>query len=411
MSNTKLKKLIIVGAGFAGLRALYRLDEFNYHFEVTVIDKNDYSLERPALPEVAMENKPVESVHITTPPQFRRYNAGFIQAQVKRIDAKENKIVLDDDTKLEYDYLILASGAVKDYDAIKGYQEFGYSVCDDKEAPKLHERLKSFEGGNIVTGAAKSEFGHRVEAPNLKAPCEGPIGEVMFMMDYRLKKEGIRDKSTINVFSPSKIFFEDVGESAREPVAKLMEEKGIKLTTNKELVEITKDKVIFSDGSSMDCDLAIIIPPYKAPSYISDSGLGDDKGWVPTDKNMKHLDFDNIYAIGDINALAQPKLGHVAINQADVAISAIARAEGLSDEEVKFNPEVFCIMNMGGHDAVLIYSNALYNGEYDMAWHSSLAKFMKLSFDEEYHYTHGHMPPDYTVEMLEEILHHFGKRK
>ncbi len=411
MQEKPLKKLVIIGSGFAGLRALYRLSDYSYHFEVTMVDRHDYSLERPALPEVALEDKPLEEVHIETPPQFRKHEAGFAWGEVVEIDTENKKVILDDGTKLSYDYLIIASGAVKDYDAIKGYREYGYSVCDDTEAARLHERLKSFEGGDIVTGAARSEFGHRVDAPELKAPCEGPIGEVMFMLDHRLREEGKRDKSTISVFSPSETFFEDVGDNARETVAKLMQERGITLHRGKELTEITKDSVIFSDGSALPCDLAIIIPPYKAPEYIAKSGLGDDKGWIPTDKTMKHLDHDEIYAVGDINALAQPKLGHIAINQADVAVSAILRREGFSAEEVPFTPEVFCIMNMGGHEAILIYSNALYGGEYDIAWHSPIAKLMKLGFDEEYHYTHGHMPPDTVVEALEGVIRKFAKQK
>ncbi len=405
-----LKKVIIIGGGFAGLRALYRLSEYDYHFEVTVVDKSKTSLEKPALPEVAFDGKDLEHVHIDIAPQARKHIAAFVEDEVDLIDTNVQEVVLKSGEKLPYDYLIIASGAIKDYDAIKGYREFGYSVCDDSEAKRLYERLKSFEGGDIVTGAAKSEFGTMVEAPNLKAPCEGPIGEVMFMLDYKLRKEGKRDKSTINVFSPAEIFFEDVGERAREPVAKLMQEKGIKLTTAKELVEITKDKVIFSDGSSMDCNLAIIIPPYKAPEFIAKSNLGDDKGWVPTDKTMKHINYDNIFVAGDVNALAQPKLGHIAINQADVAVSSILKAENIEHEEVTFNPEVFCIMNMGGFEAILIYSNVLYGGEYDFAWHSPIAKMMKTGFDEEYHYTHGHMPPDIAVKALESLLHKFGKK-
>ena len=125
---------------------------------------------------------------------------------------------------------------------------------------------------------------------------------------------------------------------------------------------------------------------------------------------MKHLDHDNIYAIGDINALSQPKLGHIAINQADVAVSTILRREGLSDEEVPYTPEVFCIMDMGGFEAILIYSNVLYGGEYDLAWHSPIAKLMKLSFDEEYYFTHGHMPPEILVKVLEGLLRKFAKK-
>jgi len=409
--SSVLKKVVIIGGGFAGLRALYRLSDYDYHFEITIIDKNSVSLEKPALPEVAFDGKDLDDVHIEIAPQARKHTSAFIQDEVEKIDPKSNEIFLKSGDKLSYDYLIIATGAIKDYDAIKGFREFGYSVCDDIEAKRLNERLKSFEGGAVVTGAAKSEFSTKVNAPILKAPCEGPIGEVMFMMDHRLRKEGKREKSTINVFSPAEIFFEDVGDNAREPVGKLMQEKDIKLTTAKELVEITKDKVIFNDGTTMDCDLAIIIPPYKAPSFIAESGLGDDKGWAIVDKNMKHINYDNIFAAGDISSLAQPKLGHIAINQADVAVSSIMKAENIEHDEVKFNPEVFCIMNMGGFDAILIYSNVLYGGEYDLAWHSPIAKMMKTGFDDEYHYTHGHMPPDIAVEALESLLHKFGKRK
>jgi len=343
--------------------------------------------------------------------QARANMAAFEPGEVLSIDADKKIVKLDTGVELKYDYLIIATGAIKDYDAIKGFRDYGYSVCDDEQAVRLNERLKTFEGGAVVTGAAKSEFGTMVKAPNLKAPCEGPIGEIMFMMHHRLEKEGKLDKSSINVFSPAEIFFEDVGDNARGTVAKIMQERGISLSTNKDLVEITENSVIFADGSTMPCDLAVIIPPYKAPEFIANSGIGDDKGWVPVNENMQHINYPNILSAGDVTALAQPKLGHIAINQADVAVSSILKAENLEHEEVKFNPEVFCIMNMGGFDAILIYSNVLYGGEYDMAWHSPIAKLMKISFDEEYHLTHGHMPPDVAVEALENILHVFGKIK
>ncbi|WP_456391528.1 NAD(P)/FAD-dependent oxidoreductase [Nitratifractor sp.] len=403
--ESKLKKLLIIGGGFAGLRALYKLSDYDYHFEITVVDRHDYSLERPALPEVAIEGKSVEKVHIELPPVLRRHDAAWVQGEVTRIDPRERKVILDNGSELPYDYLLIAAGAVKDYDAIPGYREYGYSVCDDTEALRLHERLKSFEYGRIVTGAARSEFGTQVDAPRLNAPCEGPIGEVMFMLDHELRKKGTRNQSSITVFSPSEIFFEDVGEKSREPVAQIMKERDISLYTNKVLKSIGPESVTFEDGSEFPCDLAIVIPPYAAPKFVAESGLGDDKGWIPTDRSMKHLDYDEIYAVGDLNALSQPKLGHIAIHQADVAVSAILRAEGLSDEEVlPYRPEIFCIMNMGSLDATLIYSDVLYGGHHDLAWHSKLAKLMKTGFDDEYHYTHGHMPPDKVVEVVEEIL-------
>ncbi len=404
------KKVVIIGAGFGGLRTLYNLEKHKDRFDFTVINKTDYSLERPSLPEVAFEGKPVKKTQIKIKDYLEKKGINFKLGEVKKINPEKNEVEVDGET-IPYDYLVIATGAIKDYDAIKGYREYGYSVCDDREAVRLHERLKTFEVGNVVVGAARSYFGHMVDAPNLKAPCEGPVGEAMFMMDYRLRKERKREKSSINVFTPGEVFFEDVGDNARGVVAKLMEQRGIKLHTSKELVEITDKEVIFKDGSSLPADLAIIIPPYKAPDFIAESGLGDDRGWVPTDKTMKHLNYDNVYAVGDVNALAQPKLGHIAVLEADVASSAIEKQEGLRDEIKPFKPEVFCIMNMGGFEATLILSNALYDNEYDIAWHSPLAKLMKWAFDEEYYFTHGHLPPEFLLEVFKHIIEMFAGGK
>jgi sulfide:quinone oxidoreductase len=280
-------------------------------------------------------------------------------------------------------------------------------MCDDKHAVLLWEKLKTFKGGNVAIGASKSEFGHRVEAPELVAPCEGPIGEAMFMTDYYLRKKGYRNNSRINVFTPGEIFFEDVGDKVRNKVGGVMQERGISLQNNKVLKEITPTEMIFEDGSTIPSDLSIIIPPYKAHCIFKDSGLGDDKGFIPTDKGMRHLDYDNIFAAGDINALAQPKLGHIAVHQADVACTNIIKEVTGEGEVLPFEPEVFCIMNMGGMDATLIFSDVLYGGPHDIAIHSSISRMMKWSFDAYYFYTRGHMPPTFTLKALEKLLDFF----
>lgn len=91
-------------------------------------------------------------------------------------------------------------------------------MCDDTHAPKLWEAVKNFKGGKITIGSAKSTWGTRVEIPNWIAPCEGPIGEAMFMLDHLLRKKGLRDKTEINVFTPGDVFFEDIGDDVRGAV-------------------------------------------------------------------------------------------------------------------------------------------------------------------------------------------------
>lgn len=397
------KHLVILGGGFAGLRAVYHLHKLE-ELEITLIDSRSTSLEKPSLPEVALAGKPVQHVQIPLQPILNRHGVRFIEDTVTLIDPKKNQVHLSNTTPLTYDYLLIALGAVKNYDAIPGFREFGYSVCDDEQASRLHERLMTFTGGSIVIGAARSSFGKRVAAPNLAAPCEGPIGEVMFMLDYELRRRGLREKSTFHIFTPGAEFFEDVGAPVHAAMGPLIEKHGMTVHVSKTLKQIFADHVEFSDGSMLEADLTVIIPPYTAPAAIKESGLGDEAGFVPTDTQMRHLDYPNIFAAGDVNALAMPKLGHIAVHQADIASAAIHREVTGAGDVPQYAPEIFCIMNRGGDEATLILSDFLYGGKRDIAFNSPVAHLMKWSFDSYYFFTKGHLPPEAAQSALETIL-------
>jgi len=408
-----MKRVLILGAGFAGLHIFYKIRHLiDKKIEVTVIDSRKFSLLKPSLPEVAFEGAPISHSLIELEHTLTSKGAKYIQNEAVLIEADKNRVILKDDKVVDYDYLFITVGAVKDYDAIKGFREFGYSVCDDTQAQRLWERVKDFKGGKVVTGAAKSTWGSRVDAPPLLAPCEGPIGEVMFMLDYYLTKEKHLKREEdykIDVFTPGDVFFEDVGDVPRNTVGKYMQDRKMHLHKNKVLSEIGRDFIAFEDGTKMDCDLAVIIPPYSAPKFLRDSNIGDEKGFIPTDKTMRHLDYENIYSAGDITALAQPKLGHIAIIQGAIAANAFLRDIGEDVEIPAHDLEVFCIMNMGGHSATLIASNVLYRGDKDIALYSPIAKMMKWSFDNYLYYNKGHMPPDLMLEATDKLIELFLK--
>lgn len=197
-----VKKMIIIGGGFAGLRFLYNLNKHMAgQFDITLIDERKTSLEKPSLPEVAIEGKGVSKVQIPFEKIIKRGKAKFVNQSVVKVDPESQKVFLKDGNSLTYDYLMIATGAIKDYDAIPGFNEYAYSVCDDVQAPKLWSKLKSFKGGKVVVGSAKTDWSAETAIP-LTAPCEGPIGEVMFMIDHFLREENLREKSSIDVFSP-----------------------------------------------------------------------------------------------------------------------------------------------------------------------------------------------------------------
>lgn len=396
-------QLVILGGGFAGLRALFRLQGLA---DITLVDPRSTSLSKPGLPEVAFAGRPVHQVRFPLRRLVERHGARFAESAAVHIDPERKKVSLASGDDLSYDYLFVALGATKDYDAIPGFREHGYSPCDDTQAPRLWEALETFAGGPVVVGSAPTATGTRVQAPKLLAACEGPIGEAMFMLTHELGRRGLSASSQVSVFSPGPIFFEDVGEPVHRAMAPLIDAAGIKVHTSKTISRIGPAQVDFEDGSSLEAAFTVVIPPYRAADVIREPGLGDEAGYLPVGADMRHLDHPAIFGAGDATALAMPKLGHIAVHQADVACAAIRREITGKGSVPDYSPEVFCIMNRGGFDATLILSDVLWGGRRDIAKSGELAHLLKWGFDFYTFHTRGHVPPEVAQQTLEWIVGH-----
>jgi sulfide:quinone oxidoreductase len=403
-----MKEIVIIGGGFGGLRTLYRLRKvLGSTVNITLVDSSEFSIEKPSLPEVAFAGMETSKVRIPLKKTVERKGSKFIMDSVVKIDPENKSIITARGTKIDYDILIIATGAVKDYNSISGFKDHGFSICDDFQAERLAERLESFEGGKIVIGSARSEWDPESTNIRLDAPCEGPIGEVMFMIDTYLNERRIREKSTITVFTPGSVFFDDVGESIHAELAPFIKQHNISVLTNKILTSIDRNTVHFNDGTDLESDLTIIIPPYSGPEVVKSSGIGDSRGFIKTDDEMRHTEYKDIFVIGDVNAGSMPKLGHIAIMQADVAAAAIVKEITNYGAVPKPKPEIFCIMNRGSDGATVILSDTLFGGKRDIAYSGRLASSFKWGFDSYYFYTHGHMPPEVfekPVEWLVKLL-------
>ncbi|MCI2413337.1 MAG: hypothetical protein MPI47_08460, partial [Cuniculiplasma sp.] len=101
---------------------------------------------------------------------------------------------------------------------------------------------------------------------------------------------------------------------------------------------------------------------------------------------------------------SMPKLGHIAVLQADVAVSSLMKEINGNGEIIEFKPEIFCIMNRGGVEATLILSNTLFGGHVDKTVNGPLAHLMKWGFDSYSYYTHGKLPPELLQSTMEKML-------
>ena len=141
----KKTRVIVVGAGFAGINAVKELAKKPY-VDITLIDKRNHHLFQPLLYQVAMAA--LGSEQIATPIRSifsGYYNVDIVMGTVTEVDFKKKQIKTSQDT-FPYDYLVLANGANNCYFGHVEWEGFAPGLKSLEDATEIRRRvLTSFE--------------------------------------------------------------------------------------------------------------------------------------------------------------------------------------------------------------------------------------------------------------------------
>jgi len=132
-------RVVIVGAGFGGLYAARELRRAAVH--LTVADRRNHHLFQPLLYQVATANLAPEEIAQPIRVILRRQkNAHVVLGTVASINVNERKVLLRDG-ELDYDYLILAAGAVGSYFGHDDWKTWAPDLKDLKDALEIRRRI------------------------------------------------------------------------------------------------------------------------------------------------------------------------------------------------------------------------------------------------------------------------------
>src|SRR6266496_3623918 len=173
VSSNQKPRVVIVGSGFGGLEAAKKLACKNVR--LTVIDRTNYHLFQPLLYQVA--TAALSPADIAAPVRAilsRSRNVEVILAEVQsvNVDAKKVKTV---DMEIDYDYLILATGARHSYFGHDAWEKLAPGLKSLEDAIELRRRiLMAFEYAEKITDEAA-----RKAAMNFVIIGGGPTGVEM----------------------------------------------------------------------------------------------------------------------------------------------------------------------------------------------------------------------------------------
>jgi len=303
-----MRRLVVLGGGTAGTMAVNKLrkhlapDEWS----ITVVDRDDDHVYQPGLLLVPFGvYTPAE---IVKPRQrFLPDGVELVLAEIDRVDAAVNRVLLTDGQTLDYDFLIIASGTAPRPDQTPGMTdgEWRTSIFDFYTlagATALRDKLARWEGGRLVVQI--------VEMP-IKCPV-APL-EFTFLADASFEERGMRDKVQITYVTPLEGAF--TKPVASKHLGGMLAERNVSLEGDFMVDHIDPDtKTIVSvDEREIPFDLLVTVPLNMGADFIARSGLGDELNYVPVNKQtLLSIAHDNIFAIGDASNIPTSKAGSVA---------------------------------------------------------------------------------------------------
>lgn len=150
------RKVVVVGAGFAGLTVATRLAKANV--DVTVLDRHNYHCFQPLLYQVATaELSPADIAWPIRHVLRRQKNASVLLGRVSGIDLDARKVIADTAT-LDYDDLVLATGATHSYFGNDGWERSAPGLKRIEDATIIRRRLLlAFERAELSDDAAERE--------------------------------------------------------------------------------------------------------------------------------------------------------------------------------------------------------------------------------------------------------------
>lgn len=347
-----MAKVLILGGGFAGVIAAKRLaEQLGDEHQITLVSRSRHFVFYPSLVRLAFGKCQPDDVSFDLRHAMLDRRVNFIEAEVARINPYERRVTIahgEVEGKLPYDYLIFALGRRLATERIKGFYEHAHHLLNVDKAIKFGKAIANFHEGRAVIG----------QCAGARLPV--PIYETAFALARQLEENNERERVRITIVSP-----DDVGSEFGEAdmalqLQKALDRHQIEFISGFPVETVTEGSVLTGNGQAINFDLLMLMPPFQGASAAMYQGITND-AYINVDWSMRVIGVKGMYAVGDCVNFSGPKMGHMAVRQAEVAATNLAAEIEGHLPVTHYVHEMRMVIDEGGGDSVYMHKDMWTN--------------------------------------------------
>ncbi len=305
----KQPHIVIIGGGFGGLYAAQHLKYSDA--KITLIDRRNFHLFQPLLYQVATGG--LSAANIAAPLRAilkRQKNTDVLLAEVKNIDPRHRRVHFSDGKTLDYDQLVVATGATHNYFGNPQWEEHAPGLKTIEDATEIRRKvLMAFEAAEREPDPTKRAAYLRfvvVGAGPTGVELAGALGEIA----HQTLKDNFRhmnpDAAEILLVEAGKRVLSPYAPELSEKAEHSLEELGVTVETNVMVTDIQADhvKLKYPDGEKRVDTHTVIwgagVQASPLGKVLSDAtGVELDRaGRVKVNPDLSIN--DSIYVLGDL---------------------------------------------------------------------------------------------------------------
>jgi NADH dehydrogenase len=325
--HTGAKRIVILGAGFAGLRLATRLGKSPY--QVILLDRNNFHQFQPLFYQVATSGLAPSSIAFPVRKAFHGHpNLHFRMAEINHIDAL-NKLVHTSIGSIRFDCLVIATGADTNYFGNRSIERHAYPMKSVQEALNLRNHmLQCFED------ALTTEDPQEIEAlMNIVIVGGGPTGTEVAGALSEMKKYVLPgdypeldfSKMKITLLEGSPRLLNGMSEASGKEAVGFLRKMGVEVKLNTVVAAYDGSTASTKDGEAFKTKTLIWAAGIKGNAVPGiPEKLVAPNGRITVNEFNEVETLKDIFAIGDIALMTtlpypkgHPQVAQVAIQQAD----------------------------------------------------------------------------------------------